>query len=149
MNIVWRVIASFFGLGFFPVAPGTLASLAVVLLYKWLLHPLPLPYLLLLLFLFLVVGVPAADAYSSELKKTDPRRVVIDEAVGQFLVLVFISPDWSLLIIGFLLFRFFDIVKPFPIRKLEGLPGGWGIMADDVAAALMAKLLLHIFIYLK
>jgi phosphatidylglycerophosphatase A len=149
MNIIWRVIASFFGLGFFPVAPGTLASLAVVLLYKWLLHPLPLPYLLVLLFLLLVLGVPAADAYSSELKKTDPRRVVVDEAVGQFLVLVSVSPDWSLLIIGFLLFRFFDIVKPFPIRKLEGLPGGWGIMADDVAAALLAKLLLHIFIYLK
>jgi phosphatidylglycerophosphatase A len=149
MNIIWRVIASFFGLGFFPVAPGTLASLAVVLLYKWLLHPLPLPYLLVLLFLLLVLGVPAAGAYSSELKKTDPRRVVVDEAVGQFLVLVSVSPDWSLLIIGFLLFRFFDIVKPFPIRKLEGLPGGWGIMADDVAAALLAKLLLHIFIYLK
>jgi phosphatidylglycerophosphatase A len=149
MNIIWRVIASFFGLGFFPVAPGTLASLAVVLLYKWLLHPLPLPYLLVLLFLLLVLGVPAAAAYSSELKKTDPRRVVVDEAVGQFLVLVSVSPDWSLLIIGFLLFRFFDIVKPFPIRKLEGLPGGWGIMADDVAAALLAKLLLHIFIYLK
>jgi phosphatidylglycerophosphatase A len=149
MNIIWRVIASFFGLGFFPVAPGTLASLAVVLLYKWLLHPLPLPYLLVLLFLLLVLGVPAAGAYSSELKKTDPRRVVVDEAVGQFLVLVSVSPDWSLLIIGFLLFRFFDIVKPFPIRKLEGLPGGWGIMADDIAAALLAKLLLHIFIYLK
>lgn len=149
MNVIWRVIASFFGLGFFPVAPGTLASLAVVLLYKWLLHPLPLPYLLLLLLLLLALGVPAADAYSSELKKTDPRRVVVDEAAGQLLVLVSVSPDWNLMVIGFLLFRFFDIVKPFPIRRLEGLPGGWGIMADDVAAALMAKVLLHVFIYLK
>jgi phosphatidylglycerophosphatase A len=149
MNIMWRVIASFFGLGFFPAAPGTLASLAVVLLYKWLLCPLPLPYLLGLLFLILALGVPAASAYSSELRRTDPRRVVVDEAAGQLLVLVSVSPDWNLLIIGFLLFRFFDIVKPFPIRKLEGLPGGWGIMADDIAAGLMAKLLLHIFIYIK
>lgn len=149
MKTIWRIIASFFGLGFFPVAPGTVASLAVVLLYKWLLYPLAIPHLLLIGLLLLVLGVPAAAAYSSELKKTDPGCVVIDEAAGQLLVLVSVSPDWTLLVIGFLLFRFFDIVKPFPIRKLEGLPGGWGIMADDVAAALMAKLLLHLFIYLQ
>jgi phosphatidylglycerophosphatase A len=149
MKTIWRIIASFFGLGFFPVAPGTVASLAIVLLYKWLLYPLALPHFLLIGLLLLVLGVPAAAAYSSELKKTDPGCVVIDEAAGQLLVLVSVSPDWTLLVIGFLLFRFFDIVKPFPIRKLEGLPGGWGIMADDVAAALMAKLLLHLFIYLQ
>jgi phosphatidylglycerophosphatase A len=149
MKIIWRVVASFFGLGFFPVAPGTLASLAIVLLYKLVVYPLGLPYLLLILLLLLVLGVPAAAAYSSELKKTDPGRVVIDEAAGQLLVLVSVSPEWNLLVIGFLLFRFFDIVKPFPIRKAEGLPGGWGIMAEDVAAALMAKLLLHLFIYLQ
>jgi len=149
MKTIWRIIASFFGLGFFPVAPGTVASLAIVLLYKWLLYSLALPHLLLIGLLLLVLGVPAAAAYSSELKKTDPGCVVIDEAAGQLLVLVSVSPDWTLLVIGFLLFRFFDIVKPFPIRKLEGLPGGWGIMADDVAAALMAKLLLHLFIYLQ
>jgi len=149
MKTTWRVIASFFGIGFFPVAPGTFASLAIVLLYRWLLCPLALPQLLLIVLLLLVLGVPAAAAYASELKKNDPGRVVVDEAAGQLLVLVSVSPDWTLLVIGFLLFRFFDIVKPFPIRKLEGLPGGWGIMADDVAAALMAKLLLHLFIYLQ
>ncbi len=74
---------------------------------------------------------------------------MIDEAAGQLLVFLYVSPDWTLLVVGFLLFRLFDIVKPFPIRKLEGLPGGWGIMADDIAAALMAKALLHLFIYLK
>jgi phosphatidylglycerophosphatase A len=149
MKTVWRVIASFFGLGFFPIAPGTFTSLAIVLLYKFLLHPLPLSSLLLILLLFVVLGVPAATAYSSELKKTDPGTVVIDEAAGQLLVLVSVSPDWTLLAIGFVLFRFFDILKPYPIRKVEDLPGGWGIMADDVAAALMAKALLHLFIYLK
>jgi len=149
MKTIWRIIASFFGLGFFPVAPGTLASLAIVLLYKYLMHGLALPYLLLIFLLLLILGVSAATAYSSELKKTDPRQVVIDEAAGQLLVLLSISPDWTLLVTGFLLFRLFDIVKPFPIRKLEGLPSGWGIMADDIAAALMAKALLHLFIYLK
>ena len=149
MKIVWRIVASFFGLGFFPVAPGTLTSLAIVLLYKYLIHVLALPYLLLIFLLLCVLGVLAAAAYSSELKKTDPRQVVIDEAAGQFLVLLSITPDWTLLVIGFLLFRLFDILKPFPIRRLERLPGGWGIMADDIAAALMAKALLHLFIYLQ
>jgi phosphatidylglycerophosphatase A len=142
-------LATFFGLGFFPVAPGTLASLAVLLLYRHLIHGLALPYLLLILFLLLALGVPAASAYSSELKKKDPGRIVIDEAAGQLLVFLAVSPDWSRLIVGFLLFRFFDIVKPFPIRKLEALPRGWGIMADDVAAALLAKALLHLFIYIQ
>lgn len=149
MKIVWRIFATFFGLGFFPVAPGTLTSLAVLLFYKYLLYGLTLPYLLLIFFLLLALGVPAASAYSSELKKSDPGRVVIDEAAGQFLVLAFVSPDWTFIVIGFLLFRFFDIVKPFPIRQLEALPAGWGIMADDVAAALMAKALLHLYIYLQ
>jgi len=96
-----------------------------------------------------VLGVAASSAYSAELKKSDPGRVVIDEAAGQFLVFIAVSPDWTFMVFGFLLFRFFDIVKPFPIRRLEALPAGWGIMADDVAAALMAKALLHLFIYLK
>jgi phosphatidylglycerophosphatase A len=149
MKTIWRIVASFFGLGYFPIAPGTLASLAVLLLFKFLIHPLALPYPILIALLLLVVGVPAAGAFSSELKKTDPRQVVIDEAAGQLLVLLAVSSDWTVLGIGFLLFRFFDIVKPFPIRRLEGLPGGWGIMADDVAAALMAKALLHLYMYLK
>jgi phosphatidylglycerophosphatase A len=149
MKIFWRIAASFFGLGFFPVAPGTLTSLAIVLIYKYLIGGLALPHLLLILLALLAVGVPSATAYSLELKKNDPGRIVIDEAAGQLLVFLSVSPEWTLLAIGFLLFRVFDIFKPFPIRKLEGLPGGWGIMADDVAAALMAKLLLHLFIYLQ
>jgi len=149
MKTVWRVVASFFGLGYFPVAPGTVASLAMVLFYKFLIYPLAFPYLGLILLLLLVLGLIASTAYSSEIKKADPRQIVIDEAAGQLLVFLAVFPDWTLLVIGFLLFRLFDIVKPFPIRKLEGLPGGWGIMADDVAAALMAKALLHLYIYLK
>jgi phosphatidylglycerophosphatase A len=149
MKILWRVIASFFGLGFFPVAPGTLTSLAIVLLYRYWMGGWAWPFLLVSVLLVLVLGIPAAAAYSSELKKTDPRRVVIDEAAGQLLVFILVPPEWTLLIVGFLLFRFFDIVKPFPIRKAESLPGGWGIMADDVAAALPAKALLHVLMYLR
>lgn len=149
MKYLWRVLASFFGLGFFPFAPGTLTSLVVVLIYKYSVHGLDWPYLLFILFGLLILGTYAASFYSSELQKTDPRCVVIDEAAGQFLVLFLVAPDWTSLAAGFLLFRLFDIVKPFPIRKAEALPGGWGIMADDILAALMAKGVLHIFITLK
>src|SRR4030042_2734281 len=107
MKIVWRIVATFFGLGFFPVAPGTLPTLALVLLYRYLFHGPALPCLLLILFLLLALGVPAASAYSSELKKKDPGRIVIDAAAGQFLVFVSVPPDWAFLIAGFLLFRFF------------------------------------------
>jgi phosphatidylglycerophosphatase A len=149
MKSFWRAVASFFGLGFFPIAPGTLTSLAIVLLYRYLLGGWAWPFLLAALCLLLALGVPAAAAYSSELRQTDPRRVVVDEAAGQLLVFLLVPPEWTLLIAGFLLFRFFDIVKPFPIRQAEGLPGGWGIMADDVAAALPAKALLHVFMNLQ
>lgn len=149
MKSLWRIIASFFGLGFFPVAPGTLTSLVILFIYRYFLHDLRGPYILLTLTALIVLGTPAASSYSSELKRPDPSRVVIDEAAGQLIVLVFVPVDWTPLIAGFLLFRFFDIVKPFPIRKAEGLPAGWGIMADDILAGLMAKALLHLFIYLK
>jgi phosphatidylglycerophosphatase A len=149
MKYVWRVIASFFGLGLFPFAPGTLTSLVVVFIYKYSIHGLGWPYLLLILAALLALGTHAASFYSSELKMSDPGRVVVDEAAGQLLVLLLVLPEWTSLLAGFLLFRFFDIVKPFPIRRLEKLPAGWGIMADDILAALMAKAILHIFIYLK
>jgi phosphatidylglycerophosphatase A len=149
MKYLWRTIASFFGLGFFPLAPGTLTSLAVVFLYKYWMHGLGWPYILLILAALIVLGIHAASCYSAELKMIDPGRVVVDEAAGQLLVLLLVFPEWTSLLVGFLLFRFFDIVKPYPIRRAEKLPAGWGIMADDLLAALMAKAILHIFIILK
>jgi len=149
MRYLWRVLASFFGLGFFPFAPGTLTSLVVVLIYRYSVAGLGWPVLLFILFVLLILGTYAASFYSRELHKDDPRCVVIDEAAGQFLVLFLVVPDWTSLIAAFLLFRFFDIVKPFPIRRAEALPAGWGIMADDILAALMAKAILHMIIMLK
>ena len=149
MKTLWKAVATFFGLGLFPVAPGTLTSLAVVLLYRYWLHGLGWPSLLLILLALLVVGTPAASFYSSELKRPDPGRVVVDEAAGQLLVLILVPPEWIVLAAGFLLFRVFDVLKPFPIRKAERLPGGWGIMADDVVAALMSKAVLQLYIYLR
>jgi phosphatidylglycerophosphatase A len=149
MRRVWRVIASFGGLGYIPIAPGTAASLAVVLLYKFLLSRFSWPYLVLLLLFLFALGVISSTAYAAELAQKDPQKIVVDEAVGQLIVLLFIFPSWTLVLLSFLLFRFFDIVKPFPVSRAERLPVGWGIMADDVAAALLAKALLHLYIWIK
>ncbi len=145
----WRIIASFGGLGYFPVAPGTVASFAVVLLYKFFLSRFSWPYLVCLLVLLLALGLISSTAYAAELAQKDPRKIVVDEAAGQLIVLLFVFPSWTLVLISFFLFRLFDIVKPFPVSKVERLPAGWGIMADDVAAALLAKALLHLYIWIK
>ncbi len=149
MTRAWRIIASFGGLGYFPVAPGTAASFAVVLLYKFFLSRFSWPYLVFLLVLFLALGLVSSTAYAAELAQKDPRKIVIDEAAGQLIVLLFVFPSWTFVLISFFLFRFFDIVKPFPVSKAERLPGGWGIMADDIAAAVLAKAVLHLYIWIK
>ncbi len=149
MKLMGRVIATFFGLGFFPIAPGTAASLAVVLLYKYLLAPLPWPYVLVFLFLLGILGVFSSAFYSSELREKDPRTIVIDEACGQLLALILVPPIWTALGLSFVLFRFFDIVKPWPITKSEKLPKGWGIMADDLMAGAISLIILQVYLYLK
>jgi phosphatidylglycerophosphatase A len=149
MRELWRFGASFFGLGYFPVAPGTAASLAVALLYKFFIHRLEWPSFLVLFLALLFFGLASAAAYARQVGQDDPRQVVIDEASGQLLVLFFVFPAWSNVLLAFLLFRVFDIVKPYPIRLLEKLSSGWGIMADDIAAALMAKAVLHLYLFLK
>ena len=149
MKMMGRIIATFFGLGFSPLAPGTVASLAVVLLYRFVLAPLPWPYVLLLLFLLLFLGVAASTAYSMELGEKDPSQIVVDEASGQLLVLFLVPPTWPVLGLAFFLFRFFDIVKPWPITRAEKLPRGWGIMADDIVAAVMSRIVLQTYLYLK
>jgi phosphatidylglycerophosphatase A len=149
MRTLGRAVATFFGLGFFPLAPGTAASLAVVLIYKFFLVDLFWPYLLFFLSLFTVLGVVASSAYARELREKDPRRIVIDEACGQLFVLLLVPPTWTALAVAFFLFRLFDIIKPFPVSQAEKLPGGWGIMADDFVAAGMAKILLHLYLILK
>ncbi len=149
MKLFSKVLATFFGVGYFPFAPGTLASALVVLLYKYLLHKLNWPIYLLVFILFFILGIFVSDVYSRMVKKEDPRPVVIDEAVGQFLVFFLLSPQWILCLASFLLFRFFDIVKPFPIKKIETFPRGFGIMLDDIMAALYAGILINIFLLLR
>jgi phosphatidylglycerophosphatase A len=90
----------------------------------------------------LLIGVLAATIVERETELPDPGHVVIDEVAGQWIALSFSRVNLSHLLAGFLLFRLFDIVKPWPARRLEHLPGGWGIMLDDVAAGVYALLLM-------
>ena len=139
----WTV-ATFFGAGFGKPGPGTWGSVAAVLLwaaYAQFLQPAPHALLLALLAgvsLTLIVGIPAATIVARESGRHDPQFVVIDEVAGQWIALLFCPFDLYHALIALLLFRLFDITKPFPIRRLESLPGGWGIVFDDVAAGLYA-----------
>ena len=144
MKILSRVIATFFGTGFAPIAPGTAASFVTALGYYFFLSALPGPIQALIIVALFLAGVPAAARYSAELGRKDPGCIVIDEACGQLVTLFLVPRDPAAVVAGFLLFRIFDIIKPFPIRKLEGFRGGWGIMADDIGAGLASAAVLRI-----
>jgi phosphatidylglycerophosphatase A len=137
-------IATFFGAGFGKPGPGTWGSIATLLIwgvFAWLAHPTPpvLLYALILIIAFaIVLGVPAATIAARESGRKDPGFVVIDEVAGQAIALLFSPADWKHGLIALVLFRIFDITKPFPVRQLECLPEGWGIVFDDVAAGLYA-----------
>ncbi|HEV2350071.1 MAG TPA: phosphatidylglycerophosphatase A [Terriglobia bacterium] len=146
---VW--IATSGGVGFFPFAPGTAGS-AVGLGLVMAIAALPLARIwqqaaIAALALALgALGVWAATQAEKYFAKTDPGQVVIDEVVGQMITLLFCpAATWKWLLAGFVLFRFFDVVKPFPARRLERAPGGWGIMLDDVAAGIYGALALALF----
>jgi len=130
--------------GYFPVAPATFSSL-FVLVPAYFLAPLPLWHALAIVAVFFV-GVPV----STELEKVwgkDPGRVTIDEVVGTLITFFLIPVSLWGLVPGFFLWRFFDIVKlPF-IDRSQKLPGGWGIMIDDVLAGVCANLALRLFIW--
>lgn len=137
-------VATFFGAGRLKPGPGTWGSVGALLLWAafvWLAHPAPHLLLVALLAgiaLSLIFGVPAATIAARESGRHDPGFVVIDEVAGQWITLLFCPPDWQHALIALALFRLFDITKPFPVRSLERLPEGWGIVFDDVAAGLYA-----------
>lgn len=149
MRTLSKVIATVFGIGYFPLAPGTLTSLVFVFLYKLFLYKMDWPYFLAFLVLLFVIGTLASAALAAHMGAKDPRPIVIDEAVGQLMALFHLSPDWYLLGLGFGLFRALDILKPFVIKRAEKIPGGWGIMMDDVIAGLITSIILNLYLILK
>jgi len=147
-----KFIATFGGVGLFPLAPGTVGSIAGlgVLWAISLTSSGSYQFLLQLLFLivFIPVGVIASSAYEKYFEKVDPGEVVVDEVVGIVITLLALPFSLFNIIAGFLLFRFFDIVKPFPIGKLQNIKGGWGVMADDIAAGIVSAIILRLLIIL-
>jgi phosphatidylglycerophosphatase A len=152
-------IATFFGAGYGKPGPGTWGSVAAVLLwsaYAFLARPAPQTLLLVLfaaIVLSLLLGIPASTIVARHSGREDPQFVVVDEVSGQWIALLFSPADWRYALLALILFRLFDITKPFPVRQLEKLPEGWGIVFDDVAAGLYAlgvlsllRLLLRIYI---
>ena len=149
----WTV-ATFFGAGFLKPGPGTYASVVTVLLWlaaASLLHHNTLHLLiatLIALALAIALGIPAATRVARESQRKDPGFVVIDEVAGQLIALIALAPDWPHALLALLLFRFFDILKPPPIRRLEALPEGTGIVIDDLGAGLYAFILVQLITHL-
>ncbi len=136
-------IGTVLGSGYTPVAPGTAASFVAALLYYFFIPSQPSLKVLVLMFFFIGVAV---SFYMEKYEGKDAPLIVIDELVGQWIAYLFLPKTLPLLLAGFILFRIFDIFKPYPINVLQKLKGGWGVMFDDVLAGIYANLLLRIII---
>jgi len=134
MNQVALFVASFGYVGFFPIAPGTAGSLAALALFafvRWVGMP---AFELGMIVAVLVVGIWSANGAERALGRKDPGPVVIDEVLGMLMTLALLPVSLTGVLLGFLLFRLFDVVKPYPAGRMEQLPGGYGIMLDDAMA---------------
>jgi len=137
------ILSSCFGIGLIPVAQGTFATLATLPLAMALAHlgPVAGGYVL---FFFILLAIWASSGSARALEREDPAEVVIDEAAGLLLTLFLLPATGFNLCLGFVLFRLFDILKPYPIRRLEKLGGGAGIVLDDLLAGIYANLCIRL-----
>lgn len=147
-----RLIATVGFIGYSPLAPGTMGSLVIALVFFLLPPYLTIALQLSLLVFFFAVAVwsaqqmAVAHRQAAASDKIDPQEVVIDEVMGMVVALAFVPLRFPTIALGFLLFRIFDVTKPFPVRRLERLPGGWGIVMDDVMAGVYANVSLRIIL---
>jgi phosphatidylglycerophosphatase A len=145
------LVATFFGVGRLRPGPGTWGSAATVVLWAALSHTLApslrTPIAIVLAVLVTLIGIPAATQVARGSGMKDPQFVVIDEVAGQLVALIAVPLAWKSFLAGFILFRAFDIVKPPPVRQLEAIPEGAGIVLDDVAAGLYALGTMHLLLH--
>ena len=140
-------LASGLGLGYSPVAPGTAGSLLGIPLF-WMISSLPWPVYLLTIVTFSCLAMIISDHGERLFNEKDCPCIVIDEVAGMLFTYFLISPTILHIILGFLLFRFFDIAKPFPANWFQNhLPGGIGVVADDLAAGIYANIVLLVLMY--
>ncbi len=145
------LIATFFGVGRLRPGPGSWGSAITVLLWAALAYGLApslrTPVVTALALLVTLIGIPASTRVARASGLKDPQFVVIDEVAGQLITLIAVPLAWKTFLAGFILFRGFDIVKPPPVRQLEQLPEGTGIVLDDVAAGLYGLIVMHLLLH--
>jgi phosphatidylglycerophosphatase A len=129
--------------GRLPVAPGTAGTLVGVLLYLGM-KGLPVPVYAALCVLIFFIGMWIAGRAEALLGRTDHPSIVIDEIAGYLVAMVLVPSGWSSIAVAFVLFRVFDIVKPFPLKRLQNLHGGPGVMLDDIGAGVYTNVVLQI-----
>jgi phosphatidylglycerophosphatase A len=144
------LVATFFGAGRLKPGPGTWGSLATVLVWALASSRIPIAdracATIVAAAVVTLIGIPAATRVARGSGLKDPQFVVIDEVVGQLVALIAVPLAWKTFLAGFILFRVFDIWKPFPIRRLERLPEGTGIVVDDLGAGLYALAVIHLLL---
>jgi phosphatidylglycerophosphatase A len=145
------LVATFFGIGRLRPGPGTWGSAATVVVWAAVAHELPpalrTPVAIALAVLVTLIGIPAATRVARASATKDPQFVVIDEVAGQLIALIAVPLAWKTFLAGLILFRALDIVKPPPVRQLERLPEGTGIVLDDVAAGIFALIGMHLLLH--
>jgi phosphatidylglycerophosphatase A len=143
-NLLRRAFVTGLFSGYVPIAPGTAGSVVGIILA--LIPVSPLVFAILIVAVFLL-GVHQSAVFSIP-ERRDPSFVVIDEVVGMWIAVFLLPRSILAFVLAFLTFRVFDILKPFPARQAESLPGGWGIMTDDLIAGIYANLVVRLFLFL-
>ena len=154
MNLLYKIVATSFGAGYLPIAPGTWGAVVgcLPLLAYHAYTTASYSLLFWTIFALIIAGVTALGALAARKLEPawgkDPSRIVLDETVGVWIALWMIPWTTYHVVFGFLLFRFFDIAKPLGIRRLEKVPNGWGVMLDDVLAGVYSNICLQIVLVL-
>jgi len=142
MEWIIRFLATGFFVGYSPIAPGTMGTLLALVLYAIL--PTTVTFYWMLILFLIIGGTMISHRAENILAETDSARIVIDEMCGYFVAMAFLPKTLGLIIVGFLIYRLLDVVKVYPMKKLELFPGGLGIMLDDIYAGVITNIILHI-----
>jgi len=141
-------IATIFKVGYIPIAPGTVGSIVGLLVFWLIKDSASFTIEMFVAAALFFAGVWASTIVEQVLERHDPGVVIIDEVVGMLVALMLLPPTITVMFLAFLLFRVFDIIKPYPARSCEQLSRGWGIMMDDVVAGLYVNVLIHMILWI-
>lgn len=142
MDWIVRFLATGFFVGYSPFASGTMGTLVAVLFYAVL--PITVPFYWMLILCLIIGGTMISHRAENILGEIDSSKIVIDEICGYFIAMAFLPKTLGLMIVGFVIYRLLDVIKIYPINKLEMLAGGLGIMLDDISAGIITNIILHI-----